>query len=540
MALLIENGQIDVWQSKVLARIPDDVAEVVICIDLERGNNVDKDAGIGSWIWELYHRSSLQSSSRSLRRIDLERRILGRTLRPSTSDGTRPADLVDWLASEIDEEDLGLDVALDFTRSYSADLHSIPTRLGVWRHEVAFVDARVGDSGFSKFDNPPVMELSLVRTVPQTGHRTIMSRGWVHGDKKSLAASVDHALFSMADFTRTALTSVRLSGGLPASERRVSSTVSFPDQSMLSFVVRSIWHRLLWAVDRLIRQDQWHVGIVDEPIQEIFRKGALPSATWLPNPRGRYLADPFAIPESDTILVEDFDHATQRGRIAVIDMSSSSDLPPRPSHILNGEGHMSYPFLFRSEGQIYCLPETSDQRRAILYRAVNWPHSWTTHAVIAEGLAATDSTIVHHAGKWWMFCTDDEAGGSSHLHIYYASQLEGPWQGHLLNPVKVDVRSARPAGTPFFSGGRLIRPAQQHSKGYGSGVVFNVVEKLSSNEFFESVVSAVDPPAHGSYRHGIHTLSAWGSRTLIDGKRRTFSAASIYGHLRSRLFRNTH
>ena len=59
-------------------------------------------------------------------------------------------------------------------------------------------------------------------------------------------------------------------------------------------------------------------------------------------------------------------------------------------------------------------------------------------------------------------------------------RLEGPWQPVPGNPVMVDVASARPAGTPFTWGDRLVRPVQDCVGRYGAGLGFAVVDRLDA------------------------------------------------------------
>ena len=56
------------------------------------------------------------------------------------------------------------------------------------------------------------------------------------------------------------------------------------------------------------------------------------------------------------------------------------------------------------------------------------------------------------------------------LHIWWSDDLFGQWRPHAANPVKIDARSARPAGTPFVHAGTLYRPAQDCSHTYGGAV----------------------------------------------------------------------
>ena len=94
----------------------------------------------------------------------------------------------------------------------------------------------------------------------------------------------------------------------------------------------------------------------------------------------------------------------------------------------------------------------------------------------------------------------------------------GPWTGHPQNPVKIDVTSSRPAGTPFVRDGVLHRPAQDCSSGYGGAVVINAVVTLDDERFEERPVGRVE--ADGDpYPLGRHTLSYGGGLVAIDGKR---------------------
>jgi len=101
-----------------------------------------------------------------------------------------------------------------------------------------------------------------------------------------------------------------------------------------------------------------------------------------------------------------------------------------------------------------------------------------------DGFGGIDPTVVRHDGRWWMFCTNPDAPNHE-LHAFHAQRLAGPWIAHARNPVKVDVRSARPAGTPFYAAGALHRPAQDCGGGYGRRVVINRVDALTPTEFDE-------------------------------------------------------
>ena len=58
------------------------------------------------------------------------------------------------------------------------------------------------------------------------------------------------------------------------------------------------------------------------------------------------------------------------------------------------------------------------------------------------------------------------------------------------------------------------------------------VNRLTPTEFEEEVVTTVRPDPHGRFPHGLHTLSAVGSATLIDGKRLVFVPAAFWNEVR--------
>jgi len=135
---------------------------------------------------------------------------------------------------------------------------------------------------------------------------------------------------------------------------------------------------------------------------------------------------------------------------------------------------------------------------------------------------AVDPTLVFYRDRWWLFFTERKHS-NTHLCLFHSPDLEGEFLPHRLNPVKTDVRSARPAGTPFIHEGILYRPAQDCSVTYGGRIAVNRVLKLTPDEFLEETVRHLEPPAGSIYRQGIHTISKAGDFTLIDGKRYKWS-----------------
>jgi hypothetical protein len=287
--------------------------------------------------------------------------------------------------------------------------------------------------------------------------------------------------------------------------------------------------------DWFFRHDEWNIGIVREPIHAFLRPGARPVIDWLPPlEHGKFLADPFGFQDTRNqrlyILCEEFDYSTSRGRIVSIEIANGISTSA-PEHVIDLQIHASYPYLFEDQGETYCIPETHQAREIGLYKAEQFPYKWVKVAALVRDFAGVDGTLFRHDGRFWLASTSKEHGPSDKLFIWHAPDLLGPWRPHAANPVKADIRSSRPAGTPFLYSGQLYRPAQDCSRTSGGRIVLNRVIRLTSTEFEEEPAAIIEPDANGPYPHGTHTISAAGNVTLVDGKRMRFIKSAFKPHL---------
>jgi hypothetical protein len=267
--------------------------------------------------------------------------------------------------------------------------------------------------------------------------------------------------------------------------------------------------------------EQWNIGVVDARVEAFLQPSYRPSVRWFPTlGSDRYLADPFGIAHDGgiTVLAEEYDHRTELGHIAIVEAGDHPCAEP----VIAGPGHMSYPYLLHHGGELYCIPESCGTRQVRLYRVDRSLREWTPVAVLIDDFAAVDPTVFEHEGRLWLACTDRDVCSWSALHLFHAPDLTGPWTPHVVNPVKTDVRSSRPAGSPFVHEGQLYRPAQDCSRTYGGAVAINRVLRLTPTEFAEEVVRVIEPDLDGPFPDGLHTLAAAGNMTLIDGKRMIF------------------
>jgi hypothetical protein len=236
-------------------------------------------------------------------------------------------------------------------------------------------------------------------------------------------------------------------------------------------------------------------------------------------PKDRFYADPFLFErEGKTYLFfEDLRYSEGRALISYCVLSPEGR-PGPPAEVLRRPYHLSYPFLFEENGNIYMIPETKENRTVELYRATSFPREWALEAVLLNNIHAVDATIHKSEGKYWMFAgiSNGRFSTCDELGIFFSDALTGPWTPHPANPVVSDVRRARPAGALFRNGDRLIRPSQDCAKAYGYAIVFSEVLTLTETEYEERPFSRLHPDwVNGN--QGTHTYTRTDQFEVIDG-----------------------
>jgi hypothetical protein len=421
-------------------------------------------------------------------------------------------------------------------------------RYGVWTFDYGDPEkARSGPPGFWEIlEDEPATGAVLRRLTEAGASGIVLKRGFLKTIRYSYASNQSALLLECARWPAQVCSDIQKDNApylnrLAGHHRRPEYSLPSGRQ-IIRFLGRILRNLPAEMRDTFFRHSLWNIGVVHEPIHSFLQPGAHRRVDYVHDGPGHpFRADPFGIVSNGrlTVLYEVLDYRTFKGGIASIELERDSNaagkLPPQPRPALDLPVHTSYPYLIDYQGEIYCVPETARLREVSLYRAVEFPGRWVKVAMLLRGVAALDATLFQYDGVWWLTCTDKDQGAQSKLFIWYAPDLLGPWQPHAANPVKIDIRSARPAGTPFVHQGQLYRPAQDCSRTYGGGIVIHRVTRLSPGEFCEEPAAIIDPDPTGPYPDGIHTLSAVGDMTLVDGKRFVFKSRAFRHALRREL-----
>jgi hypothetical protein len=235
------------------------------------------------------------------------------------------------------------------------------------------------------------------------------------------------------------------------------------------------------------------------------------------SPGNKFWADPFVIKENGAnyLFIEEFDYRANRAHISYLTLnkngSTSKAIP-----LIKTSYHLSYPFIIKSKGSFFMIPESSSNHTIDLYKCIGFPGKWEHVRTLMSDLHAVDTTLFYQNGLFWMFTCIREKNvkwNYDELYLFYSDSLDSDqWIPHPMNPVVSDTRSARCAGRIFEYEGNLFRPAQYCGFKYGNGLVINKITTLSTDKYSEEVTDLFTPANKVLY--DAHTL-AWNEDFVI-------------------------
>ena len=251
-----------------------------------------------------------------------------------------------------------------------------------------------------------------------------------------------------------------------------------------------------------------------------------PIMTWedVNDIEAEFVADPFFVIEESKyyLFFEVFNRGTNLGDIAYA--TSNDGARWTYQKVIMDEGfHLSYPYVFKWEGDYYMIPETHEDLSVRLYRASSFPEKWEHLGNLMEGYHFTDASIFRYDDKWWMLVSTTH---NDVLNLYWSADLLTGWQAHPMNPImKLDQHRSRPAGRVVVDGEKIYRFAQDDFPSYGIHVYAFEITELSETTFREKMVTEspfLGPTGVGWNAAGMHhiDLQKIGDRWLavVDGR----------------------
>ena len=264
------------------------------------------------------------------------------------------------------------------------------------------------------------------------------------------------------------------------------------------------------------RTDKWSVAY---QFCENWRDVALHKSRIVKNPLNRFFADPFIVQRGgrNFCFVEDYDFSERKGKISVLELSPNGE--EYLGIALEDDFHLSYPFVFECDGDLFMCPETHARKDIRLYRCREFPLKWELEIILMNNVDAADTSIFKKDGKWWMFtnlCSARIGDHNSELHIFSSTDLlKGHWTPHPMNPVIFDAERGRNGGL-ILQKKAIYRVFQKHGWGvYGESCGVAKITNLTEQHYNEETQFLLQPQFFRGVR-GIHTFNQQNGIVVFD------------------------
>lgn len=230
---------------------------------------------------------------------------------------------------------------------------------------------------------------------------------------------------------------------------------------------RTLLERLFWTPNYFtiaIRKKSAH----EAPIWE--RKSFCPDYV-MPATRDYWVADPMLAEDNGkTYLFYEAAHH-DKGRIEVVELQEDG-ITSQPAVALEREYHLSYPFVFRHNGEWYMIPESGAIREVQLLKATNFPTEWEYAATLLRE-NAVDTTVQQMDDRYLLFTFLPQAGSERVLPKAFWMDWDNEITLEEISWRDFETLQVRGAGSVIVDGNRYVRPAQiNQEKSYGDGVLF--------------------------------------------------------------------
>jgi hypothetical protein len=324
-------------------------------------------------------------------------------------------------------------------------------------------------------------------------------------------------------YLRKVLMRIAESGELPEIEEHLPYSgplyVRPGSRQVASYILRRVRRASISRIrDLRGMKERWRVGFV----KSHWRNAAFWRGKSLPLRPGHFLADPFVLTREGRtfVFVEDYLYRTRKAHISVFELGEQG--AEEIGIALEEPYHLSFPYLFHYQGELFMCPETFHAHEIRIYRCTGFPLKWTLETVAMKQVMAADSMIFPHRDGWWLFTNLSESAPhlfSTELHIFAAADpLSGHWTPHRHNPVLINPDCARNGGM-LWDGSRIFRVCQKQGFGvYGASARIREITTLNDLEYVEKAACDLPP----GFRHGLsggHHMHSDGLYTVWDYKR---------------------
>jgi len=199
------------------------------------------------------------------------------------------------------------------------------------------------------------------------------------------------------------------------------------------------------------------------------------------NSKDNYIADPFFIYEEGQFYLFTELKGNENADIALFTSSNGKEYQYK-GIVLDEDFHISYPQVFKYEGEYFMLPETKQSGNVLLYKAYNFPFGWKIEDTLIKDRKLKDASVLLSKQQKLIVAVDDQM----QQFMFESDSLTGTWQeSENFNGRKGN--ETRPGGRFFEVDGDWYLPIQDRTYGYGSGI--SIYKLDNTGERIELIIS---------------------------------------------------
>lgn len=215
-------------------------------------------------------------------------------------------------------------------------------------------------------------------------------------------------------------------------------------------------------------------------------------------------ADPFLFVRNEKLFL--FYEEKRRTSNGYIKMVYTDDLIhwSEPVLVLEENFHLSFPFVFENNGNVYMMPESGEAGEIRIYRFTNEELTECEFCHVPLKGEFVDSSIIWNDGYYYIFTSDR----LFHQRVFFSQTLLGNYTEHPMSPLYIGKDYGRNAGSVFKYNGNIYRPSQDCSRLYGGNVALHKISKLNVNVieeeiYLENILNTSDE----FYKYGGHQFN---------------------------------
>jgi len=261
---------------------------------------------------------------------------------------------------------------------------------------------------------------------------------------------------------------------------------------------------------------RWHVAY---QFSESWKNIVLYKSKIIQNPKNRFLADPFVWEKNGEhfIFLEDYNFKQSKAKISVYKINKNKAIELGTA--LEENFHLSYPFLFSYNNELFMCPETLETNDIRIYKCLNFPLKWKLENILIKNIRAVDTNIFFKNKKWWLITNSNLKTNKDYQDQMYLFSNDNPlssdWKNNTLNPILFNSRQTRNGGL-IIDKDELYRVYQKNGFDfYGESLGISKIIDINQKIFKEKKLFSINANFYPNIR-GIHTFNYKKGLVAID------------------------